>query len=165
MDLVISKDKFHFSNNHFNHAIKVICDDIILNDDLDNSLIVTLQRGGLVPATYVSYQTGISDFLVLDPKSSSSLNHFRKELSVFIDKGYSRIIIIDEINDSGNTLTALNHFIESSFDNHNDSYVINNYVLVSRSTSTFETTEFRSIKSVFTLDDSRWVLFPWDKGF
>ena len=76
-------------------------------DDWQPDLLVGIGRGGLVPAAYLSHRTGIQ---MLSVDHSSGETGFGDEL---LDKlaakirGGHRILIVDDINDSGGTIAYL----------------------------------------------------------
>ena len=122
--------------------------------------IIALGRGGLIPATTLSYKLGILNLYNLGISTREDQGKY-KETIVYqkpdkISKD-SKILVIDDINDSGRTFTAVRSILLSEYD-INDNNVL--YVsLVQR-----QGTEFlKNTISGNILHTSRWLVFPWDK--
>src|SRR5687767_14216364 len=75
--------------------------------------LVGIGRGGLVPAAYLSHRVGIP---MLSVDISSGVPGFAAELVVQLAaklRTGRRILIVDDINDSGSTLASLRAALES----------------------------------------------------
>jgi len=87
-------------------------DVIALADALDGDgwrpdHIVGIGRGGLVPGAYLSHRTGIS---LLSVDHSSGVPDFAEDLLAKLaaaTQGGMRILLVDDINDSGKTISTL----------------------------------------------------------
>ena len=87
-------------------------DVIALADALDGDgwrpdHIVGIGRGGLVPGAYLSHRTGIS---LLSVDHSSGVPDFAEDLLAKLaaaTQGGMRILMVDDINDSGKTISTL----------------------------------------------------------
>ena len=99
----------------------------------DVKYVVGIPRGGLIPAVMISHQSGIP-LTTLD--KLESLEGIPKE----------QVAIIDDISDSGITLTP---------------FITQGYTVVTlchKYTCPVEVSTFK-----FQVQDSDWVLFPWER--
>jgi len=119
--------------------------------------IVGIGRGGLVPAAYLSHRTGIA---MLSVDHSSGEAGFADELLVKLaakSKDGRRILIVDDINDSGSTIAHLRTSIEAhggASDEVRVAVLINN--VRSRAAAEYAAEE------IDRRDDKRWFVFPWE---
>src|SRR5688572_16383969 len=82
-------------------------------DDWTPDFLVGIGRGGLVPAAYLSHRTGIQ-MLSVDHSSGEAgfADELLDKLAAKIRDGV-RILIVDDINDSGGTIRYLRAAIEA----------------------------------------------------
>jgi xanthine phosphoribosyltransferase len=119
--------------------------------------LVGVGRGGLVPAAYLSHRTGIA---MLSVDHSSGEAEFADELLVKLaarSKGGQRILIVDDINDSGTTIDHLRSAIAAhggTADEVRVAVLINNV----RSRARVEYAADEIDRAV----DKRWFVFPWE---
>jgi hypoxanthine phosphoribosyltransferase len=119
--------------------------------------LVGIGRGGLVPAAYLSHRTGIA---MLSVDISSGEAGFADELLVKLATKISagrRILIIDDINDSGTTIAGLRGAIEArtgSGDGLRVAVLVNN--VRSRARAEY------SAREIDRAVDKRWFVFPWE---
>ena len=122
--------------------------------------IIALGRGGLIPGAALSYKLNIKTLYNIGINT-------RQENGKYIDtivyqrpdsiKESSKILVIDDINDSGRTFTAVNSIL-------NRNYKVNSDSILYASLIKREGTEFNTnIISGNTLHTTRWLQFPWDK--
>jgi len=129
----------------------------IEEDDWRPDFLVGIGRGGLVPAAYLSHRTGIA---MLSVDHSSGEHGFADELldklAAKIGAG-SRILIVDDINDSGGTIDYLRAAIDSK---SGDPAALRIAVLVhnirSRAKAEYHGSEIDRDA------DKRWYVFPWE---
>ena len=127
------------------------------NDHWQPDFLVGVGRGGLVPAAYLSHRTGIA---MLSVDHSSGEAGFADELLVKLaakSKDGRRILIVDDINDSGSTIAHLRNAIEQhggASDEVRVSVLINN--VRSRAHADYAATE------IDRAEDKRWFVFPWE---
>jgi hypoxanthine phosphoribosyltransferase len=119
--------------------------------------LVGIGRGGLVPAAYLSHRTGISmlsvDFSSGVPAFADELLH---KLAASTREG-QRILLIDDINDSGRTIDALTKSLIAEggeIDNVRVAVLIDNVRSVAR-------VHYRS-RTIDRATDKRWFVFPWE---
>jgi xanthine phosphoribosyltransferase len=126
-------------------------------DSWKPDFLVGIGRGGLVPAAFLSHRL---DIAMLSVDISSGEAGFADELLVKlaakIDAG-RRLLIIDDINDSGGTILALRSAIEEKAGNGQQLRVA---VLIDnvRSRAVAEYCARRIDRD----DDKRWFVFPWE---
>jgi xanthine phosphoribosyltransferase len=126
-------------------------------DHWQPDFLVGVGRGGLVPAAYLSHRTGIA---MLSVDHSSGDAGFADELLVKLATKIvagQRILIIDDINDSGGTIAALRAAIEAragTSDNLRVAVLVNN--VRSRAKAEY------SAREIDRDHDKRWFVFPWE---
>lgn len=129
----------------------------IEGDDWQPDFLVGIGRGGLVPAAYLSHRTGIQ---MLSVDHSSGEVGFGDELldklAAKIREG-RRILIVDDINDSGGTIQYLRAAIEAKSD---DPAGLRVAVLV-HNVGSKARAEYRGSEIDRDLD-KRWYVFPWE---
>jgi len=137
--------------------------DIILEmfkDSWKPDIIIGLTRGGLAPAVLLSNKTGIPmhtlDVRLRDTHESYVLE--TNEYFPYLAKKGTNILIVDDINDTGETLD----FIEKDW-NLDDTWAKNVRVacIVDNDASSFDI-DYSSIQ-INKLEDPCWVVFPWEK--
>jgi len=130
---------------------------LIEADEWRPDFLVGIGRGGLVPAAYLSHRTGIA---LLSVDHSTGEAGFGDELldrlAAKIRDG-ARILIVDDINDSGGTIEYLRAAIDAK---SGDPAGLRIAVLVnnirSRSHSEYHGSELDRDA------DKRWYVFPWE---
>lgn len=126
-------------------------------DDWRPDFLVGIGRGGLVPAAFLSHRTGIA-LLSVDHSSGESdfADYLLDKLAARIRAG-RRILIVDDINDSGGTIAALRAAID---DKSGDRAGLRIAVLIhnirSRAVAEYHGTE------IDRAADKRWFVFPWE---
>lgn len=126
-------------------------------DSWKPDFLVGVGRGGLVPAAYLSHRTGIT---MLSVDHSSGDAAFAGELLAKLaakSRAGSRILIVDDINDSGSTIAYLREVLIGhgcSEPNIRVAVLINNR----RSKASVEYAGTNMDRS----EDKRWFVFPWE---
>jgi len=119
--------------------------------------LVGIGRGGLVPAAYLSHRTGIQ---MLSVDHSSGEHGFADELldklAAKIREG-CRILIVDDINDSGGTIAYLRAAIDGK---SGDAAALRIAVLVHNVRSQAKVEYHGS--EIDRGRDKRWYVFPWE---
>lgn len=119
--------------------------------------LVGVGRGGLVPAAYLSHATGVA---LLSVDHSSNEPGFALELlHKLADKTVAgrRLLIVDDINDSGSTIAALRSAIAAAGGVADHVRVA---VLIDNVRSTAKA-DYRAL-SIDRAQDKRWFVFPWE---
>lgn len=120
-------------------------------------VIIGLGRGGLIPAVYLSHASGIP---MLSVDHSSQLPDFAAELLIklAIRSRTDRILFVDDINDSGRTITHVKAALVEAggnLDNVRFATLIDNIVSAERVDYRFRTID-RSL-------NKDWFVFPWEQ--
>jgi hypoxanthine phosphoribosyltransferase len=126
-------------------------------DSWQADFLVGIGRGGLVPAAYLSHRTGIQ---MLSVDHSSGEAGFGDELLAKLAakiRAGSRILIVDDINDSGGTIQYLRAAIAAKSD---DPAGLRVAVLVHNVRSKAKA-EYRG-SQIDRDSDKRWYVFPWE---
>jgi hypoxanthine phosphoribosyltransferase len=109
-------------------------------------IVIGLSRGGIVPALLVSHYFNCECYIR------------NKEETLFdVEFPQRSILIIDDINDSGNTLTAVNHELYQDLELRDIKYA----TLINNESSSF-TVDFSGI-DFNRLEQDDWFDFPWEK--
>jgi len=126
-------------------------------DDWQPDFLVGIGRGGLVPAAYLSHRLGIA-MLSVDHSSGEAgfAGELLDKLAAKIRAG-RRILIVDDINDSGTTIAFIRAAIHAK---GGDDAQLRVAVLVhnirSRAKAEYVGTEIDRDA------DKRWFVFPWE---
>jgi hypoxanthine phosphoribosyltransferase len=119
--------------------------------------LIGIGRGGLVPAAYLSHRTGLPlltvDHSTGDPGFGEEL---LEKLAAKIRSG-ARMLIVDDINDSGGTINYLRSAIEAKLDEPGRLRVA---VLVHNIRSSARAEYHGS--EIDRDQDKRWYVFPWE---
>ena len=119
--------------------------------------LVGIGRGGLVPAVYLSHATAIP---LLSVDHSTRIKTFGDSLLKKLAKKTSagaRILIVDDINDSGRTLAYLRKAISEAGAKAKNLRIA---VLIDNKSS-IENVDYRA-ETIDRADDARWFVFPWE---
>jgi len=123
--------------------------------------IIALGRGGLIPGAALSYKLGILDLHNLGISTREDAGRYIDTLVYqkpeSINKK-SKILVVDDINDSGRTFTAVKSILQSeySIDGNNIHFAS----LIKRNSTEFKDSNTISGNTVYT---TSWLQFPWDK--
>ena len=126
-------------------------------DSWKPDFLVGVGRGGLVPAAYLSHRTSIT-MLSVDHSSGDAAfaDELLEKLAAKSREG-SKILIVDDINDSGSTIAYLRDVLASHGcreEHIRVAVLVNN--LISRAQVEYAGTNMdRSA-------DKRWFVFPWE---
>jgi xanthine phosphoribosyltransferase len=120
-------------------------------------VLVGIGRGGLVPAAYLSHRMGIQ-MLSVDHSSGEAgfADELLDKLAAKIGTG-RRVLIVDDINDSGGTIQYLRAAIEAKT---GDSTGLRVAVLVHNIRSKAKVEYHGS--EIDRDQDKRWYVFPWE---
>ena len=126
-------------------------------DGWQPTFLVGIGRGGLVPAAYLSHRTGLP-MLSVDHSSGEIgfADELLDKLATKIGAG-ARILIVDDINDSGGTIAYLRAAIEAKV---GDSSGLRVAVLIHNLRSKAKA-EYRG-SEIDRERDKRWYVFPWE---
>lgn len=121
----------------------------------DDVHLVGVARGGLIPATMISHQTGFPMTCIHHSNRDNDVKaEFAGELKRILDHGDQTVIIIDDICDSGRTNIELVQLIEKHRPHCNGVEFMS---LIAKSNSLFEVDQ-----AALTIQDGRWIQFPFE---
>jgi hypoxanthine phosphoribosyltransferase len=144
----------------FDQEVNYLCFQI-KNNEFRPNWIIGLARGGSCLATTLSYKLEIP-VIIYDPK--------RQELSdIKVNWNKDKILIVDDINDTGVTLTSIKQsivkFIHPELNKINESiFELNNIrsaVIYNNEVSNFKVNY--STIDINKANDDSWIVFPWEK--
>tara|TARA_Y100000996_G_scaffold336228_1_gene272783 strand:- start:599 stop:1048 length:450 start_codon:yes stop_codon:yes gene_type:complete len=130
--------------------IKIL--EININESSWNpDLILSINRGGCVPGVFLSHKMGIRHEVY-----SFDFNRDSKIDSLYykIVSNHTSVLIIDDINDTGNTLSQISEMFKEHLSKLKFAVLINN------KSSSFKV-DYYSEKIDKSIDNS-WIVFPWE---
>ena len=135
------------------HELEDLID--LVTEEIDNSgfqpeIIVGVARGGLVPAVALSHYYD-ADLVPVHVSFYHEAYRIQKLVSINDDvSSGTKILVVDDINDSGRTFSVIRSMIG---DHGNVKYA---------SLFVRHSSRFNSDFSGQTLQDDRWIVFPWE---
>jgi hypoxanthine phosphoribosyltransferase len=146
----------YISNDRFIADVRALAA-TLGHGDWHPDFIVGIGRGGLVPAVFLSHATSIA---LLSVDHSSKVPTFGDELLEKLatkTRAGTRLLIVDDINDSGRTLAYLRRkFLEAGGVAGN----LRIAVLIDNIRS-METVDYRA-RTIDRELEPRWFVFPWE---
>ena len=140
--------------------------DIILQmfkDDWKPDLIIGLTRGGLAPAVLLSNKTSIP-METLDVRLRDTFNGYTAERNTSIPskilKGHN-VLIVDDINDTGETLEWIKNDWDWQLDNNYWSDNLRVACITNNDASCFNI-DYSSIH-INKIEDPQWIVYPWEE--
>lgn len=126
-------------------------------DHWQPDFLVGIGRGGLVPAAYLSHRT---EKPMLSVDLSSGERRFAEDLLVELaekTRAGERILIVDDINDSGSTIDRVRRSIKeaAAIDTHVRVGVLINNVRSKANVDYW-------VGEIDRATDKRWFVFPWE---
>jgi hypoxanthine phosphoribosyltransferase len=146
----------HISHERFLEEVEAIAR-LVEADAWQPDFLIGIGRGGLVPAAYLSHRLGLP---LLTVDHSTGDPGFGEEL---LDKlagkirGGKRLLIVDDINDSGGTITHLRAAIGAKIE---EPALLRVAVLIHNIRSE-ALAEYRG-SEIDRARDKRWYVFPWE---
>ncbi len=126
----------------------------VISTDFKPEILFGITLGGLIPLTLLAKKLKIKD--VLSIYAHSYDKDTKKDLEIKYppnaDLRGKRVLLVDEIADSGDTLRAVSKILSEEY-----GAVLKTAVIVRKNACTFPT-DF----SVILTDD--WIVFPWEKA-
>lgn len=135
-------------------------------DDFKPDYIVGIVRGGNVPAMYLSQYLNDTSCKMINVKIAGNKEfHGFKFIVDEIVKYNKKILIVDDINDTGFTFSNLKHHVEQYAISKNVSanliYLnVKTAALVSNTGSSYEVDYYS--KEINKNESDCWVVFPWE---
>jgi len=147
--------------------VETMCTSVVNQMYKDNwkpDYIVGITRGGNVPATIISNMTGIRcealKVSLRDDNSESETNCWMSEDA----QAGKKILIVDDINDTGATFNWIKQDWQSSVYNLSDDIWGNNVrfaVLTENLSSEFDGVSY-SCDEVNKAEEDVWLVYPWE---
>jgi len=139
---------------------------LIKKDKFNPEIIITIQRGGLIPATIISHTLKIRDVMVVNIKRTTSdkvnSNKIPAKILSPLDKNKvmnRRVLIVDDIIGSGETLNVL----EKSINNLHPAD-LRKAILIKNEDNFVKSSLKETIKIDYLGKTVHgWVIFPWEK--
>lgn len=118
-------------------------------------LVIGMVRGGCVPANYLSQFYDIPCYM---QNKEQEIDYFEKDLKKYFNKEFHKILVVDEINDSGNTLIEFNNalFDVGVYD------IDAKYATLITNTNSAFTVDYFGME-INKLDDPSWIVFHWEQ--
>lgn len=113
-------------------------------------IILSINRGGCIPGVYLSHYISVKH-KVFDFKDICNTNI---DLCKRILDNYKNILIVDDINDTGQTLSSISKYFKDN------SQKIKYAVIVDNRSSIFNVDFYGS--QIDKNVDSSWIVFPWE---
>lgn len=115
-------------------------------------IIVGIQRGGLVPALHLSHELEKPLETILWQTRDNNKQEHNNALIEEIVNG-SRVLFVDDINDSGRTIREL----KEAYCIGDDPQV--KFATLVQKTTTGLTSDFSSL----IIGNEKWIVYPWEK--
>lgn len=156
-------NKKYITWNDFEYQLKYIGNSIIVNKDIPNH-IIALTRGGACLGTGLSYRFNDTPITYFNPK----LHKFTDKQFDHINWSKNKILVVDDINDTGNTLIQTKKDIIKTIhpevtDSLTEVFELNSVkfaVLINNIVSPFKV-DYSVLKIDKSIDNS-WIVFPWE---
>lgn len=114
-------------------------------------IIVGITRGGLLPALHLSHHLDVPMRTIQWQTRDAARCEHNEEVQNFMDHD-AKVAFVDDINDTGRT------FLEISKRYHGERPNIMFTSLVKKTE-----TNYTKASAALTVDDERWIVFPWEK--
>ena len=146
-------DKIYLDYNDIVSMCVEITHDI---SKINPDIVVGITRGGLLPALHVSHQLNRPMTTIRwQTRDNQEQEHNDVLKQMIRDK--KTVVFVDDINDTGRTFKELNMYYNGDGDRYMHRDNTHFISLIKRLG-----TEYDAPASL-TLDDERWLVFPWEK--
>ena len=149
----MSEIKVNYSIDEMQSAIVEIIEQMT-NSNWLPEIILSINRGGCIPGIYLSHKIEkphkVIDVQLRDSLISPNLSVLKECVS-----NYNRVLIIDDINDTGNTFSLIKNY-SSKFN-----YEIHFAALINNVKSKIKTDYFGQL--IVKSKNPVWYIFPWEK--
>ena len=129
--------------SYIEYQVNKICKDI---GDTKYDVVVGISRGGLVPAVMISHKLK----LPLLTMTVTLRDNLARVQSLKIKKG-EKALVVDDINDSGNTLTMISEFFKTR-------HIHAGYAVLQNKLSSNFSVDYHGTLQ----DNDNWINFPWE---
>jgi hypoxanthine phosphoribosyltransferase len=125
----------------------------VVASDFAPEFLVGITTGGLIPLTFMAKRLGVHDVLTIYAKSYDGQEQKGLEIKYrpAVDLKNRRVLLVDEIADSGATLRAVSKIFAEEYGAD-----LKTLTFVRKNTCTFE-------PDFWAIPTDEWVVFPWDE--
>lgn len=123
-------------------------------NDYKPDLVIGFVRGGCTPANYISQYYDIPCYM---HNKEQEIDYFDKDLRNYFHKDFHHILVVDDINDTGNALTEFNNAL---FEVQGEDFEVKYGALLTNVGSRFEIDYYG--RRINKIDNPCWVVFPWE---
>lgn len=134
--------------NSFYADVQLLAHRIQSNRKFNPDFIIGINRGGCIPAVYISHMLGIPCEMVTWQTRDGGI---QRSIPAAVPKNCKNVLIVDDINDSGLTFKQIYKTIKGV----NVQY--KTAVLLQRYSSTFDADYYSEL-----VEDDNWIVFPWE---
>ena len=161
--------KVHYTWKDIEHMIVTI-NNLMFADGWRPDYIVGLTRGGLVPATIMSNSTGIPMHTLDVRFRDNEEGELGPESNTWMAEDAfngKKILILDDINDSGNTLNWIRKDWQNSCMPFNEKWDnvwgenVRVATLMDNAASEFEWVDYTALE-IDKRENPTWIVFPWE---
>ena len=138
-------EKSNIGWSYIHYQVDKICEHILKNES-SFDVVVGISRGGLVPAVMISHRLN----LPLLTMSVTLRDNLARVQSLKIKKG-ERALVVDDINDSGHTLSMISEFFKQR-------HIRASYAVLQNKTSSNFTVDYWGTLQ----DNDNWINFAWE---
>jgi hypoxanthine phosphoribosyltransferase len=162
--------KIYYTNKHISGFVHDIIQQLLV-DNFKPDYVVGLTRGGLVPALMLSHYLNVPMHTLkvsLRDADHCESNTWMAEDAFGHEQEKKNILVVDDINDSGETLNWVQRDWESSCHADSDKWldVWNHNVkfatIVNNDYSKFENVDYSAVH-INKFEEPCWIVFPWEE--
>ena len=145
------KSKYYRKEDFIDSLNKII--EQIKKSNWSPNVIFSINRGGCIPGIYLSHHLNLKhkviDIQLRDSNKPPDLKIIKEKI-----KEFDNVLLVDDINDSGETLKII-------YDLNNPSKIIYNATLIYNQESKVKTHFYG--KMIKRSEDKNWYVFPWEE--
>lgn len=164
-------NKINISYDEYKSHVSAICRDIAISDWIPD-YVVGLTRGGLLPAVMISHYFNVPchtlEVSLRDNPDICESNCWMSEDAFGYSRSKRKILIVDDINDSGATLNWIKNDWQSTCLPHSEEWQniwgdnVRVAVIVDNLTSNAEIPISYSALDINKSEDDIWINFPYE---
>ncbi len=148
---------FHYDQSMLELDVEYLCSQVRKEAAGFPTVIVGIARGGLVPAVMMSHQLGVK--MIALHWSLRDNTRIDEKLLMGLVVANSKVLIVDDICDSGATLNSMYGALKSVY-GENILGKIRTAVLWNNTSSAFTPTDWA--RTIDRQSDKRFIVFPWE---
>jgi hypoxanthine phosphoribosyltransferase len=142
-------DKFSLPWEYVDHYITDLHNQLKV-DEIETDCVIGIGRGGLIPATMLAYKFGCNELVNFSVSLRDGAGCIKQtpQLDMF-----KNVIVVDDINDSGETFRKVSVFLSTFYPQINVTYCS----LLRRDDTTFDIKTYHCGNA-----GTSWIHFPWE---